>query len=38
MTYKISATGKQYVVVAAGGHAKVSEERPGDTLVAFALK
>jgi quinoprotein glucose dehydrogenase len=38
MTYKVSATGKQYVVIAAGGHAKVSEEQAGDTLVAFALK
>jgi quinoprotein glucose dehydrogenase len=37
MTYKISATGRQYVVIAAGGHAKVSEEAVGDTLVAFAL-
>jgi quinoprotein glucose dehydrogenase len=37
MTYKLSASGKQYVVIAAGGHAKVSEERLGDTLVAFAL-
>ncbi len=37
MTYKLSDTGKQYVVIAAGGHAKVAEERPGDTLVAFAL-
>lgn len=37
MTYKLSGSGKQYVVIAAGGHAKVSEERPGDTLVAFAL-
>ena len=37
MTYKVSATGKQYVVIAAGGHAKVSESRIGDTLMAFAL-
>jgi len=37
MTYKVSAAGKQYVVIAAGGHAKVSESRIGDTLVAFAL-
>jgi quinoprotein glucose dehydrogenase len=37
MTYKLSASGKQYVLIAAGGHAKVSEERLGDTLVAFAL-
>jgi quinoprotein glucose dehydrogenase len=38
MTYKLSTSGNQYVVIAAGGHAKVSEERLGDTLVAFALR
>jgi quinoprotein glucose dehydrogenase len=38
MTYKLTATGKQYVVVAAGGHPKVGEEPTGDTLVAFALQ
>jgi len=37
MTYKLTATGRQYVVIAAGGHPKVAEEAPGDTLVAFAL-
>ncbi|PYV23500.1 MAG: pyrroloquinoline quinone-dependent dehydrogenase [Acidobacteria bacterium] len=37
MTYRLSATGKQYVVIAAGGHAKVREEKQGDALVAFAL-
>ena len=37
MTYKVMATGRQYVVIAAGGHAKFSEERVGDALVAFAL-
>lgn len=29
--------GKQYVVIAAGGHDKISEEKPSDELVAFAL-
>jgi quinoprotein glucose dehydrogenase len=29
--------GKQYVVIAAGGHDKISEETPSDTLVAFTL-
>ena len=29
--------GKQYVVVAAGGSAKVDEERQGDAVVAYAL-
>jgi quinoprotein glucose dehydrogenase len=37
MTYKLTARGKQYVVVAAGGHPKVSEESLGDALVAFTL-
>jgi quinoprotein glucose dehydrogenase len=35
MTYEVG--GKQYVVVAAGGAAKITEERQGDALVAFAL-
>jgi len=36
MTYR-TKKGKQYVVVAAGGHAKISEEKLADALVAFAL-
>jgi quinoprotein glucose dehydrogenase len=36
MTYKL-ADGKQYVVIAAGGHAKIDEEAQSDALVAFAL-
>jgi quinoprotein glucose dehydrogenase len=35
MTYKFA--GKQYLVIAAGGHAKVTEEPQSDALVAFAL-
>lgn len=35
MTYEFH--GKQYVVIAAGGHAKLSEEPLSDALVAFAL-
>jgi len=35
MTYE--AGGKQYVVVAAGGSAKVDEERQSDAVVAYAL-
>lgn len=35
MTYE--AGGKQYVVIAAGGHAKLTEEPQSDTVVAFAL-
>lgn len=37
MTYRAGATGKQYVVIAAGGHPKIPEEKQGDALVAFAL-
>jgi quinoprotein glucose dehydrogenase len=36
MTYKL-AGGKQFVVIAAGGHAKIDEESQSDALVAFAL-
>jgi quinoprotein glucose dehydrogenase len=35
MTYQIG--GRQFVVIAAGGHAKITEEHVGDALVAFAL-
>src|SRR6266446_765999 len=34
MTYQAS-NGKQYVVIAAGGHPKITEEKQGDALVAF---
>jgi quinoprotein glucose dehydrogenase len=36
MTYR-TRSGKQYVVIAAGGHSKITEEPLGDALVAFAL-
>jgi quinoprotein glucose dehydrogenase len=36
MTYRV-ANGRQYVVIAAGGHPKITEEALGDALVAFAL-
>ena len=36
MTYKVSETGKQYVVIAAGGHARAGSTL-GDSVVAFAL-
>jgi quinoprotein glucose dehydrogenase len=36
MTYRVRTNGKQYVVIAAGGHAKVDGKR-ADALVAFAL-
>jgi quinoprotein glucose dehydrogenase len=35
MTYEVG--GKQYVVIAAGGSAKITEEKQGDAVVAFAL-
>jgi quinoprotein glucose dehydrogenase len=35
MTYR--SGGKQYLVIAAGGHQGISEEHLGDALVAFAL-
>jgi quinoprotein glucose dehydrogenase len=35
MTYQVN--GKQYLVVAAGGHQRIPEESLGDALIAFAL-
>ncbi len=35
-TYRLRKDGKQYVVIAAGGHALLGSE-PGDSIVAFAL-
>lgn len=37
MTYRLSTNGKQYLVIAAGGHPKITEESLGDALVAFTL-
>ena len=37
MTYRARAGGRQYVVVAAGGHGKVNGIKLGDYVVAFAL-
>jgi quinoprotein glucose dehydrogenase len=37
MTYRLNSNGKQYLVIAAGGHAKITEEKLGDALVAFTL-
>jgi quinoprotein glucose dehydrogenase len=37
MTYRLGKNGRQYVVIAAGGHPKITEEPLGDTLVAFTL-
>jgi quinoprotein glucose dehydrogenase len=37
MTYSLGANGKQYLVIAAGGHPKLREESLSDTLVAFTL-
>ena len=36
MTYYLEQTGKQYVVIAAGGHARVGTT-PGDYVIAYAL-
>lgn len=36
MTYRARSGGKQYVVIAAGGHSR-GDMPLGDTLVAFAL-
>jgi quinoprotein glucose dehydrogenase len=36
MTYR-AKNGRQYVVIAAGGHPKISEEPLSDTVIAFAL-
>lgn len=37
MTYTLGANGKQYLVIAAGGHPKITEESLSDSLVAFTL-
>jgi quinoprotein glucose dehydrogenase len=37
MTYRAS-NGRQYVVIASGGHPKLSEEPLGDALIAFAIE
>jgi quinoprotein glucose dehydrogenase len=37
MTYRLGASGKQYIVIAAGGHPKIREESLSDALVAFTL-
>jgi glucose dehydrogenase len=36
MTYRLSAAGKQFVVIAAGGH-RYMRTKLGDYLVAFTL-
>ena len=36
MTYRLREDGRQYVVIAAGGHGTLGTP-PGDWLVAFAL-
>jgi quinoprotein glucose dehydrogenase len=37
MTYQTRAGGKQFVVIAAGGHPKVTEEKQNDELIAYTL-
>ena len=36
MTYRVRDDGRQFVVIAAGGHAQM-RTRSGDSLIAFAL-
>jgi len=36
MTYRLPPDGKQFVVIAAGGHGKLGTKL-GDSLIAFAL-
>jgi len=37
MTYRLGSAGKQYVLIASGGHPKITEEKLGDSLMAFTL-
>jgi glucose dehydrogenase len=37
MTYQTRENGKQFLVIAAGGHRGVTEEPQNDSIVAFAL-
>jgi quinoprotein glucose dehydrogenase len=37
MTYQTRTGGRQFLVIAAGGHPKVREEAQSDAVVAFAL-
>ncbi|MGO9648577.1 MAG: pyrroloquinoline quinone-dependent dehydrogenase [Terriglobales bacterium] len=37
LTYQTRAGGKQFLVIAAGGHPKVTEEKQTDEIVAFTL-
>ncbi len=37
MTYRLGTNGRQYVVIAAGGHPHIDEEKPDDTVMAFTL-
>src|ERR1700683_683230 len=37
MTYQVRPGGKQYLVIAAGGHSKVTQEKQPDEIVAFTL-
>ena len=36
MSYRLKGDGKQYIVIAAGGHSKLGTKL-GDLLIAFAL-
>jgi quinoprotein glucose dehydrogenase len=38
ITYRARPGGRQYVVVAAGGHGKIGGIKLGDAVVAYALQ
>jgi glucose dehydrogenase len=38
MTYLVEQNGRQYLVIGAGGHPKITEESLGDALGAFTLQ
>jgi quinoprotein glucose dehydrogenase len=37
MTYQLRSGGRQFLVIAAGGHSKVTEEKQDDAVVAYTL-
>lgn len=37
MTYRVRKGGRQYVVICAGGHAKLDVMKQGDYVIAYAL-
>src|SRR5260370_23520911 len=37
MTYRLASSGKQYLVIAAGGHPKITEQKLGAALTPFTI-